>query len=373
MKITDVEVLVLRQPEIQYISDSTQDASIVRVHTDGGVTGVGDTDSAPMAVKACIEMPSSHYFCRGLREILIGEDPLDIEGCWDKMYRFSIWYGRRGVALHAMGALDLALWDIKGKVEGKPIWALWGGQRQTRIRAYASVLMPDTPDEAARLAARWAERGFTAIKMGWGGFRLGLPTAVELVRAARRAIGDGIDLLIDVGFVERRTGAQAIAWVRRLEEFRPFWIEEILPPDDLDGYRELADAVETRIATGENNATVQEFQDLLDRARVDVVQPDVTRCGGLTVARRIGLLAHARGRPCVPHAWRNGIVVAASLHLNAVLPNSLLQEFCQAETPLNRDLVREAFPAPGGYLDVPDRPGLGVTLNEEIVHRHRVA
>jgi L-rhamnonate dehydratase len=373
MKVTDIEVLVLRQPQINYIEDSTQDACVVRVHTDAGVTGIGDTDSAPMAVKACIEMPSSHNQCRGLKEILVGENPLDVEGCWEKMYRYSSWYGRRGVAVHAIGALDLALWDIKGQVEEKPLWALWGGKRHDRIRAYASVLMPDTSDEAAREAALWAERGFTAVKLGWGGFRLGLEKSVALVRAARRAIGDELDLLLDVGFIEIRTAQEAIRWVKALEEFRPYWIEEILPPDDVEGYRVLSDGVETPIATGENNATVREFEDLLRRGGVDIIQPDVTRCGGLTEARRIGLLAHEFGRPCVPHAWRNGIVISASLHVNAILPNSLFQEFCQANTPLNHELVREQFPIRTGYLDVPDAPGLGVHLNEEILHRYLVA
>ena len=373
MKITDVEVLVLRQPEIQYVNDSSQDACVVRVHTDAGIVGIGETDSAPSVVKACIEAPSGHYLCRGLREILLGQNPLDIESCWDRMFELSIWYGRRGVALHAIGALDLALWDIRGKVEGKPVWALLGEKQRSRIRAYASVLMPDRPDDAARVAAHWAEHGFTAVKLGWGGFRMGLTAARKLVGAARRALGDEVELLLDVGFVQRRVPAEAIEWVHQLAEFHPYWIEEILPPDDLDGYRKLADAVDTPIATGENNATVQDFVDLLDRGRVDIVQPDVTRCGGLTVAHRVGWLAHERHRPCVPHAWRNGIVVSASLHLNAVLPNAVFQEACQAETPLNRGLVRETFDVHDGSLGIPDAPGLGVTLNEETVNRYRVA
>jgi L-rhamnonate dehydratase len=373
MKITGVDVLVLRQPEIHYVNDSSQDASVVRVHTDAGIVGIGDTDSAPFVVKACIDTPSSHNLCRGLREVLVGQDPLDVEACWHRMFDLSLWYGRRGAALHAIGALDLALWDIRGRAEEKPVWALLGEKRRDRVRAYASLLMPDTPGDAARVAATWAERGFTAVKFGWGGFRLGLERACELVAAARRALGGEIDLLLDIGFIERRSPAAAVEWVHRLEEFHPYWIEEILPPDDLDGYRTLAGAVDTPIAAGENNATVQDFVDLLDRGRIDIVQPDVTRCGGLTVAARVGALAHERRRHCVPHAWRNGIVVSASLHLNAGLEEALFQEFCQAETPLNRGLVRERFDLRDGCLTVPDAPGLGVTLNEEVVTRYRVA
>src|SRR4030081_1558700 len=143
MKITEVEAIVLRQPALdQAIADGSQDDLVVRVHTDAGIVGVGEVDSAPEVVKAVIEAPASHAIATGLRHVLIGKDPLDVEGLWQTMYRAAIYYGRRGVALHAISGIDIALWDIKGKSLGRPVSELIGGPRRTRVRAYASTLMP---------------------------------------------------------------------------------------------------------------------------------------------------------------------------------------------------------------------------------------
>src|SRR5579859_4802517 len=170
MRITDVEAIILRQPSVdEGIADGSQDDLIVRVHTDAGIVGIGEVDSAPEVVKAVIEAPASHFIASGLGAVLVGQDPLDIEGLWQKMYRASIYYGRRGVALHAISGIDIALWDIKGKALGKPVWQLIGPPRRSRVRAYASALMPETEAETARKVSGLIEQyGFNAVKLGWG-------------------------------------------------------------------------------------------------------------------------------------------------------------------------------------------------------------
>ena len=169
MKITDVEAIILRQPALnEGIADGSQDDLVVRVHTDAGIVGVGEVDSAPEVVRAVIDAPNSHAIAIGLKHALIGEDPLDVERLWDKMYRATIYYGRRGVAVHAISGIDLALWDIKGQALGQPVWALLGERQRDRVRAYASTLMPETVDEVRRRVEGLAEQGFTAVKLGWG-------------------------------------------------------------------------------------------------------------------------------------------------------------------------------------------------------------
>ena len=373
MKITDVEAIVLRRHDpIRDISDGTQDALVVRVRTDEGLVGIGEVDSSPEVVKAAIEAPKSHLTSCGLRQLLIGENPLEIGRLWEKMYRGSLYFGRRGVAIHAMSGIDMALWDLAGKALGKPVYQLLGGAYRDRVRAYASTLMPDTPAEAGREAEKWAAQGFTAVKLGWGGFGKSEATDVALVESARRAMGERVELMLDIGLVW--DAATAIQQVRRMERFRPFWIEEPLPPDDLRGYRQLADAVDTRIACGEQSVTRWDFEQLMDEGRVDVVQPDIGHAGGLTETKRIAELAHMRGLPCVPHAFKTGILKAASLHLIASIPNALFLEFCVWDSPFAHDLVQPRFWIDGdGMVAVPQEPGLGIVLNEAVIERYRVA
>jgi L-rhamnonate dehydratase len=194
MKITDLEAIVLRQPALnESIADGSQDDLVVRVHTDSGIVGVGEVDSAPEVVKAVIDAPASHWIASGLRHVLVGQNPLDVEDLWRTMYRASIYYGRRGVALHALSGIDIALWDIKGKALGKPVSELIGGRRRTKVRAYASTLMPNTEAETARTVSGLIEQyGFTAVKLGWGPLGQDAERDVRLARAARKAAGDTV-------------------------------------------------------------------------------------------------------------------------------------------------------------------------------------
>ena len=373
MKITDVEIIILRQPEVDgAIADGSQDDLIVRVHTDEGIVGVGEVDSAPEVVKAVFDAPNSHYIATGLRHVLVGHDPMDIDGAWRRMYMGSVYYGRRGVAIHALSGVDLALWDIKGKALGKPVCELLGEKRRDRVRPYASLLMPNTEKEVAAAVERLVAAGFPAIKFGWGPIGKDEAHDVALARAAKRAAGDTVEILIDAGFGYGADADRAIRVARTFEEIGIYWLEEPFEPDEFEAYAKLADAVDLRVAAGEEEATVWGFRELTERGRVDVVQPDVTRCGGLTEALRISREAEAAGKAVVPHAWKSGVIKAASLHLNAVLGTAYFQEYCVAQTPINLLLTRERMPVEDGWVKVPDAPGLGVELDPEILARYAV-
>jgi len=372
VKITEVEAIVLRQPVVDgAIADGSQDDLIVRVHTDEGIVGVGEVDSAPEVVKAVFDAPNSHYIATGLRHVLIGADPLDIEELWRRMYMGSVYYGRRGVAMHAISGIDIALWDIKGKKLGKPVSALLGTPKRDRVRPYASLLMPATEREVTAAVERLVAMSFTAIKFGWGPLGKNEEHDVRLARAAKRAAGDA-EILIDAGFGYGADAARAIRVARQFEQIGIYWLEEPFEPDEFEAYAALADAVRMRVAAGEEEATRWGFRELMERGHVDVVQPDVTRCGGLSEALRIARNAESRGVMCVPHAWKSGVIKAASLHLNAVLETAYFQEYCVAETPINRLLTRERMPVEKGWVAVPDKPGLGVELDLDVLERYAV-
>ena len=374
MKITEVEAIILRQPALNDdIADGSQDDLVVRIHTDAGILGVGEVDSAPEVARAVIEAPASHAIASGLRHVLLGEDPLDVERLWDRMYRAAIYYGRRGVALHALSGIDIALWDIKGKALGKSVSELIGTPRRDRVRAYASTLMPETEDETARKVSGLIERyGFTAVKLGWGPQGKDWQYDVRLARAARRAAGDSVDILIDAGLGYGHDVDTAIRVAREYEQLGIFWLEEPFMPDELSAYATLADTVDISVAAGEEDTTLWDFQSLVDVGHVDVCQPDVTRCGGITEILRIAAFARERGKACVPHAWKSGIIKAASLAVNAVLSDALFQEYCVAETPLNMSLTRQTFPLKDGYVEIPRDPGLGVDLDPDVLERYAI-
>jgi L-rhamnonate dehydratase len=371
MKITDVEALYLRLPQVKEQCDSGQDALIVKVTTDAGITGIGEVDSSPLAVKGVIEGPFSHTTACGLRELLIGEDPLETEYLWHKMYRRNIYAGRRGIGVHAISGIDMALWDIKGKALEQPIWKLLGGGFHRRIRVYASSLFGATPQETGERARRFRDRGFSAVKFGWDPMGQDERKDIALVREARKGLGDEGDLMIDAGLVwDAKT---AIQRARAFSEYRIFWLEEPLSPDDYKGYRKLSEATEIRIAAGEEESERRSFIQLMDQGRIDVVQVDLTRCGGFTEAMKIASLACDRGLPVVNHGFTTYINVAAALHFLNSIPNSFIAEYVVEEgTTLREQITRQKILAIDGYVEPPSAPGLGIELDERAVQRFRV-
>lgn len=372
MKITQVEPIVLRMDELDTSrADGTQDAFLVRIHTDEGITGVGEADTSPYLARTAIEMPSSHSIARGVAELLVGENPLRIDALWSRVYDGTSYWGRTGLGMHVLSAIDIALWDIAGKVYGASISELLGGRRVDSVRVYASQVMPQTPQEVREIGAQTVADGYGALKLGWGPLGSNMARDVALIEAAREAIGPERDLMIDGG--QGYTVKSALELLEAVADCELYWFEEALAPDDLAGYRQLSDRTGTRIATGEADAGIAAFRALAREGRVDVLQPDVARCGGLTVARQIRDLVKPHGPLLVPHCFSSGVLVATSLHVVAALDRPTYAEYSIADSPLVSALLSEPLHFADGRVAIPTGPGIGIELNEELIAHMRVA
>jgi L-rhamnonate dehydratase len=366
MRITDIEAIYVRMPQVKVQCDSGQDALIIRVSTDEGITGIGEVDSAPLAVQGVINGDYSHTLCCGLRQLLIGEDPFQTEYLWQKMFRHNIYVGHSGVLIHAISGIDIALWDIKGKKLGLPIWRLLGGGFHTKLRCYASVLFGDTPAKTYDEASRLKDLGFTAAKFGWGPMGQDAKNDVALVAKARAGLGDDLDLMVDAGLAwDAKT---AIQRANAFADYNPFWLEEPLAPHDYDGYRRLSNAASIRIAAGEEEDSFETYRRLIVEGQCDVIQVDLTRCGGFTGAMKVAAFAAENHRPVANHGFTTYINVAAALHWLNSVPNALIVEFvAQNGTDLRDILTKQSIRARDGYLEIPQEPGLGVELNDDTV------
>jgi L-alanine-DL-glutamate epimerase-like enolase superfamily enzyme len=376
MEVTDVIVHTLSLDEVEgEKADGSQDACILEVETDEGITGIGEADSSPAVVQAVVNAPVSHDKSKGLRHVVEGRDPFDVEVVWNDMYESSYFYGRKGAAINAMSGIDMALWDIIGKATDRPLYQLLGGKHRDEVRAYASTLFPADPDDTdhmRREAQRALDDGFTAIKFGWGGFGRDPAADRALVGAAREVLGPEFDLMVDAGMVWQDDVKRAIKTVKQLDAAHDlFWIEEPVFADNVDGYRRISRAVDTRVVGGEEEYTVYGFRDFVDRGEVDGVQPDVARSGGITHLQKIASLAAERGIPFYPHGYSTDVIVAANLHLIAANRNAPLLEYCVEDSPLRWEVVEESFPVEDGTVAVPDAPGLGITLNRDTLERYR--
>ena len=343
----------------------------MRVHTDEGLIGVGEADTSPYLARTMIEMPSSHAVARGFAEMLLGRNPLEIGLRWREMYRGSYHYGRGGAALHVLSAIDMALWDLAGQSAGLPICDLLGGCVVDRVPVYASEVMPASSAEVVALAERAVAAGYQALKLGWGPLGADLDHDEALIRAARETLGPGRRLMIDGGMGYSVKRAQQL--LARIADVDLYWLEEPLAADDYDGYRRLSESVSVRIAAGEADTGIRPFRALVERGRVDVLQPDLARCGGFSVGREIAALASETGVEVVPHSFSTGVLTAASLHFVAALERPTLSEYSIAASPLVGELLTTPFVLRDGSLEVPRQPGLGVSLDEAVLERLRVA
>jgi L-alanine-DL-glutamate epimerase-like enolase superfamily enzyme len=375
MKITDIEVLELRMPGWDGSTfDGSYDNCVVLVHTDEGLTGIAEVDSVPAVIRAIIEAPRSHTHAMGLKYALIGEDPSDIEALWERMYDLTSYYGRRGVVIHAISAVDVALWDLRGKRLGRPLCELLGAKRRDRILAYGTVYpLGNTPDEVRRTIDRGLKLGLRAIKIVADPFwRNDLKLTEALIRAAREHVGPNVSLMVDA----------ATAWSKAEEGlplmpiFRDYdfkWVEAPLPVDDLAGHARFQ-GYGVPIGGGDLGLTTRyEYEQLFDIGQVDIAQPDVTMAGGLSELLRIAELARARGKRVVTHGYKSNITIAANLAFLAQHWDEEPLEYSTSQSPLRWHLTQEDFPiGADGRVQVPLRPGLGVTLNEDTLRAYRV-
>jgi len=372
MKITKVEAIELRLPEKEVHEgkfSSAQDAVIVKIHTDEGIIGIGDSYSSPHVVKAMIEAPLSGASASGLARLLIGQNPLDIKPINHQLQARNIRLGRRGIVCHAIAAIDIALWDIAGKFYQKPVHQLLGGAFHKKLRAYASILFGPDGKTTSEIGKRWVNEGFTAVKFGWTPMGQSEKLDLELVAGGRRGLGDENDLIIDAGCCWDTTTA-----IKRANQFVPYnvlFLEEPLNRENVDGYRKLTSVSPLPIAAGEGEAGRFAHQQLIQRSGINIVQIDVENTG-LTEATRVADFAEDRGVRVVNHFYTNTIGLAACLHFLASRPSAFILEYCVEETPIRQDLTRQKLKVVDGYIEVPEEPGLGIELDEKVIERYRV-
>ena len=389
MKIIDIECHVLVVPDLKKdATSSAQDNIVVLVHTDEGITGIGETDVNPWIAKACIEAPGTHTMGLGLKEMLLGESVDDPGRIWEKLYTGSAMNGRRGAVICALGALDMALWDIRGKAVGKPCWQLLGERAKEFIVPYASLQpnghsFPEYRDSLVAWAVRARELGFQAGKMevtlsgpyNHSGLNEPDEKMTEVVAACRAAVGPDFVMMVDVQYTWSSADT-ALRTLRDWDELDVYFVETPLWIDDLEGYARLHHEAPMPIAAGEWQTTRFEFQQLLDEGLIDVAQPDVGRVGGLTEARRVCELAKQRGRKIVPHCWKTGIGIAAAAHLAAVTPHCPYIEFQPAElceSLLRKELTEDELEIKDGVIPLPTKPGLGIEVNGAALKKYKVA
>lgn len=383
-KIAAIEVIPVAAPEqARNDLDGTADTVIVRLTDEAGRTGIGEADAPPMVVRSFIEMPTAHLWSRNVGEILLGADPVETAAIWQKLYEGTFWPGRRGLGIHAISAIDIALYDLAGKQLGLPAYKLLGGARRERLRPYCTIY-PGL-SQGRSVAALMAEigrqfevalaTGFRAVKMEVLFYDLVSDAElVGLIKEGRRMLGDGILMALDFGY--RWTSWHDAKWVLdRVADCGIYFAEATLQHDDLAGHAKLAAQSPIRICGAEAAATRFEVREWLERGGVSVVQPNIGRGGGLTEIRRIAELCELHGAEVIPHGWKTGITSAVGRHFQAACPAAPLFEYVSPQvfdSPLRRELVSPEPVLRDGFMELPAAPGLGIELNEALVERWRI-
>ncbi|MCQ6560697.1 mandelate racemase/muconate lactonizing enzyme family protein [Paenibacillus mendelii] len=371
MKILKIEAMGIRCPEPND-NNNIRHTMLVRVETEDGTVGWGEGIAMwPEAVKAVIAV------VEGLSPLLIGKDALDTEANWQAMKDHVWWYGEGGIASFAISALDMALWDIKGKLLGVPLYRLLGGKQRDRLPACASIhVKHETHEENADEIAAYMDEGFQSVKVGFGKkgkARLGQEAAYDLayVKAVRDRIGPDKGFIVDVGNSVKWDVGHAIRMTRAFEEYGVWWIEEPFHPSNIEAHRELRAATTMLIATGEREWTVDGYHRLLKTGIVDVVGIDPARVEGITAFHKIIQLVGAEKRKFNAHAWSTAITSAASLHLSISSPHCLLLELKPMPNPMQNELVKEPITQKDGWVYPLEAPGLGIEVDEEAVRKVR--
>jgi L-alanine-DL-glutamate epimerase-like enolase superfamily enzyme len=385
MKITSLTATWLHVPipkERQHVSDYgpavSFDSVLVRIETDAGITGHGEAKAALPSNGICHALMA--LIEKELGPLLIGEDPRDISRLWDVMYNqtrahFALarghgfpGLGRRGLSISAIAGVDQALWDILGRSLNAPVWRLLGGRRAERMPAYASGGWAPADKIAAQLQT-FIDRGkFKSVKMRVGSADGDVATSVKRVKAAREGLGDDIGIMCDAHGTW--TVAEAKRFCRQVADCNLGWLEEPVSPDDKRGMAEVRASTDIPIAAGESEFTRFDFRELIELKAVDVIQPDLSIAGGITEALRIEALASASNILFAPHIWGGAFTFAAGMQVGAVASSGFTLEYTLGANPLLHELPVEKFEAHDGMIEIADRPGLGVTVNEAFVRQY---
>ena len=381
MKITEVTTYVLEEllegkafGWSQWVTDRRQ-AALCLVSTDEGIEGVGEAFYIGGPAKIVASMISDAY-----APLLIGMDPFDNAVIWDFLYNRTRDQGRKGLPISAMSAVDIALWDIKGKALGLPVYKLLGGAYREKAHVYATGLyepqhVPSVKDALVEEALGYKKDGFSTMKLKIG---YGIETDIEYIRAVRQAIGDDMILMVDANHAYN--AAEAIRLSRKMERYDVYWFEEPVPPEDIDGYIEMKQKSSILITGGECEFTRYGFRELITRRVVDILQPDLCATGGFTEMMRIAAMASVWNVPVIPHVWGTNVGLAASLQLFAALPHfperrfpaEPFFEYDRSPHPFRDRVTHEKFIMKDGYLDIPGRPGLGITLDLDFVRKYTI-
>jgi L-alanine-DL-glutamate epimerase-like enolase superfamily enzyme len=375
MKIKRITAHPLQYPE-PHDHGKLRIITLVRIESEDGAVGWGEAitmfPDAAVSTKTVVEV--------GLAPLLLGESALEVERHWHAMLAHVWWYGPQGIAAFAISAVDMALWDLKGHLLGQPVSTLLGGRVRDRVSVMASIhLDMDDLDWTVREFQWFRDEGYRIVKGGWGKrpesvFGLDRKKDIELARRVREVIGDDIELVVDVlGARVKWNLSTAIQRFRDLEPFNLKWIEEPLPPQDLEGHAKLRDTVATAIGTGEQEWNVDGYRRLIQSGGVDIVQMDPGRCHGITGSRQVAKLVEAEDLGFTAHTWSSALNTAASVHLLANSTHGVTMDFKPHESPMQHELVSDPWVQKDGFLEVRDAPGLGVTVREETVQKYAFA
>ncbi len=375
MKITDVEAIHLRveDPNIG-IFDGSYDNCVVLVHTDEGVTGIGETESMASAIQAIIRGPSAHSHARSLKEVLVGCDPYTHPSeLWQQMYDATDYIGRRGLVMHAIGGIDLALWDLYGKLAGKPVHALLGGAKRDRLPAYGTIYPIEKTAEGVKSQIRSGkERNLRAFKLcadPW--WMEDLALTARLLMAAREEAAPDAKIIVDAA-LSYRTAEEGLKLIPLLIDAGIWFLEAPLPLDDVEGHARMA-GHGIPLGVGDLGLThVREFIEMMDRGGADICQPDITEVGGFTGILQVAAAAGKRGKRVITHGYKTNIEIAANLHFLSIQQEEEILEYSLSYSPLRWETTVEHFPVDAdGCVDVPQNPGLGVSLDAKTIEKYR--
>ena len=372
MKIASIRAFPLAYPEPHY-KGIERYITLARVESADGLVGWGECISqfreASLATRIVIE--------QGYAPLLVGENPLDVEHLWNKMLDHVWWYGPEGIAAFGVSAVDMALWDLKGKALGLPVATLLGGRLHDKVAAMGSIIFDMEDFDWTVDEFRWMkDQGYRLVKAGWGMrpevvFGMDRGRDIEIVSAVRRVIGDALELVVDIpGGWNIWDVPTAIQRFGDLEPFNLRWIEQPLLPRDLEAHARLRAAVSIPIGTGEDEWNVESYSRLIHSGGVDVVQMDPGRCHGVSGCRHVIKLIEAQNLQWSAHTWSSALNTAASVHLMANSTHGVAMDFKPHESPMQHELVRDPWVQEDGYLEVRDQPGLGVEVREDIVRKY---
>jgi L-rhamnonate dehydratase len=376
LKITDIQAIHVRveDPNIG-LFDGSYDDCIIRVETDAGITGIAEVETLADAVQGIVYARAAHSRARGLRELLIGCDPQDPAALWDLMYESTCYVGRRGLMMHAIGGVDIAIWDIAAQARGLAIFDLLGGAKRSSLEAYGTIYPMARTEQGvmAQVADAMTRLRLRNIKFAADPWWMDdLDETRKLLRAARKALGDQGSLIVDAALAYR-TAEEGLRLLPVLRDVNVLFLEAPLPLDDIEGHARLAKEG-IPLGVGDLGLThVDEFIEAMDRGGASICQPDITTVGGFTGIRKIAEAAKKRGKRVITHGYKSNIEIAANLHFLANHADTELLEFSTSKSPLRWEMTLESIPVrDDGTVSVPQGAGLGVHLNDATVKRYKV-